>query len=232
MFLLLAVAQIASLNLGRFTSFWFALSVSLLVTPWASGYAGFWYSFLAVAVLLLLSQRSLASAPGSLLAVLLSIRTQCVLLTALMPVSSQFMNTVSFVAPLANLIAIPIMTGLVLPPALLAVATFLLSLAFDSWMLEAMSVLVLGVAEWGLRLLVQVLFFFAELNGAAQLAKLPLAYAVLLGFTILMFISGTRLVDSGLVLIALLPLLQPKISRPAIGEVKIWVIDGGRVRAF
>ena len=228
MFLLLAVAQIASLNLGRFTSFWFALSMSLLVTPWASGYAGFWYSFLAVAVLLLLSQRSLASAPSSLLAVLLSIRTQCVLLTALVPVSSQFMNTVSFVAPLANLIAIPIMTGLVLPPALLAVATFLLSLAFDSWMLEAMAILSRWVAEWGLRLLVQVLFFFAELNGAAQLAKLPLAYGVLLGFTILVFVSGIRLVDSGLVLIALLPLLQPKISRPAIGEVKIWVMDVGQ----
>lgn len=115
--------------------------------PWALTQAGFWLSFVAVGVLFASDsgsahrQRGLAPATGRLL------REQAVVTLALTPLGLLLFQQISVVGLLANLIAIPWVTLVVMPLALLGV------LAAPLWDLAASATQVLGwllghMADW------------------------------------------------------------------------------------
>ncbi len=106
-----------------------ALAVAL-VDPWALLQPGFWLSFVAVG-LLVASEPAHASAPRGAAghawrdrlwrAVRGGLRTQVVATVGLAPLTMLFFQQVSLVGFVANLVAIPLVTLLITPLALLGV---------------------------------------------------------------------------------------------------------------
>ena len=131
-----------------------ALGVVLLLDPWAVLWPGFWLSFGAVAVILYVSvgraQARTESDAGARRRQALSAacRTQYAVTVGLVPLTLLLFGQVSLVSPLANAVAIPLVSFAVTPLALLgSVAPAPLS----AWLLTAAHWLVLqlaGVLEW------------------------------------------------------------------------------------
>ncbi len=108
-----------------------ALLVVLVVDPWASLWPGFWLSFGAIACILFASagrtvemlapdaQRGGAKLKSALAS---ATRTQLVVTIALVPLSAGLFGQLSLVGPLANSLAIPVVSFLVTPLALLGAA--------------------------------------------------------------------------------------------------------------
>ena len=116
-YMLLAAAF--ALMLRRTLSPWLilvlALTVVLAIDPWAVLAVGFWFSFGAVAFLLYVSVDRVGGRPWwhTVLA------TQAAVTLGLAPLSLALFQQVSLVGPLANAVAIPLVTLLVVPLTLL-----------------------------------------------------------------------------------------------------------------
>jgi len=116
-YMLLAAAF--ALMLRRTLSPWLilvlALTVVLAIDPWAVLAVGFWFSFGAVAFLLYVSVGRVGGRPWwhTVLA------TQAAVTLGLAPLSLALFQQVSLVGPLANAVAIPLVTLLVVPLTLL-----------------------------------------------------------------------------------------------------------------
>lgn len=101
-----------------------ALFVVIAIDPWAVTGAGFWLSFAAVAsIFYATSGRLRWRAPAGLLARTrraagLALRVQWAVTLALVPLTVLFFQQVSLVSPLANAIAIPVVSFVVTPLAL------------------------------------------------------------------------------------------------------------------
>ncbi|MFZ6748061.1 DNA internalization-related competence protein ComEC/Rec2 [Undibacterium sp. Ren11W] len=114
---------------GRLTSLshilCLALLAVLLVDPWAVLWPGFWLSFVAVGMLIFAAGAQ--STPGSevgwrskVLALLREVsRTQYVVTLGLLPLTMLLFGQISLISPLANAIAIPLISLVVTPLALL-----------------------------------------------------------------------------------------------------------------
>ena len=103
-----------------------ALAVVLAFDPWAGLTPGFWLSFGAVGLLLYSGSGRLHSVPVSRGAALLrTLRTatnaQAVVTIGLVPMTLAVFQQVSVIAPVANAIAIPVVTFAVVPLALTAI---------------------------------------------------------------------------------------------------------------
>lgn len=104
-----------------------ALGVVLLLDPWAVLWPGFWLSFGAVAVLLFASVERTATRPAANLPLRLrwlhslksAAHLQYVITIGLVPLSLLLFGQLSLVSPLANAVAIPLISLLVTPLALL-----------------------------------------------------------------------------------------------------------------
>ena len=112
-----------------------ALLVVVLVDPWSVLAPGFWLSFGAVALLLMLSATRFAR-QGQLLAWW---RAQWVVTLGLMPVMLMLFGQFSVSAPLANAVAIPVIEMLVTPLALAGAIPHLGFLLLPAdWLLRAL----------------------------------------------------------------------------------------------
>jgi len=125
-----------------------AATVVTLLDPWALLQPGFWLSFAAVGLLMASTMaRSVAEAPAgdagperggwpgrALAAAGAGLRTQVVATLGLTPLTLVFFQQVSLVGLLANLVAIPVVTLVVTPLALLG------TLAAPLWSLGAVAV--------------------------------------------------------------------------------------------
>ena len=113
------LAAAFALMLRRTLSPWLilvlALTVVLAIDPWAVLAVGFWFSFGAVAFLLYVSVGRVGGRPWwhTVLA------TQAAVTLGLAPLSLALFQQVSLVGPLANAVAIPLVTLLVVPLTLL-----------------------------------------------------------------------------------------------------------------
>ncbi len=204
-----------------------ALAVSLL-DPWALLQPGFWLSFVAVA--LLAASEPAAKADRTRIAdpvpglrgwwphrigpVLLSgLRTQTVATVGLAPLSMLFFQQLSVVGFVANLVAIPLVTLVITPLALLGVLVpplwwvaapvvevlmdFLRTLAGWPWALWTAAAAPPWAVACGLL--------------AAALAVLPLPWRL-----------------RGLAVPLMLPLLAPPLQRPPPGSFEMVVVDVGQ----
>ncbi len=128
--MMLAVAAVGLVlaRPGTAAAIWlWALVAVLAWDPWAGLTPGFWLSFGAVGVLLYAGVGRLSSPPprGRALRVArivrAGVRTQAVVTTALVPGTLALFQQVSLVSPIANAIAIPVVTFVVVPLALAAI---------------------------------------------------------------------------------------------------------------
>ena len=114
---MVTVAALASLT-GLRAQRWGVISLTLLVVlvmdPVAPLAPGFWLSFFAVAILFGLSDRK--TALGS------AVAAQAAITVGLAPLTIAFFHQVSLVGPLANALAIPVVTFVVTPLAMVGAA--------------------------------------------------------------------------------------------------------------
>ena len=200
-----------------------ALGVVLLLDPWAVLAPGFWLSFGAVAVILYASVGRSEGPKTRFWSVLaLSARTQYAVTLGLVPLTMLLFSQVSLASPLANALAIPVISLVVTPLALAGsmlpapVSTMLLHLAHGAvaalaWLLGWMSESRLAV--WSAPMPPPWIFCFALLGTAWMLAP-----------------RGWPLRWIGVV--AWLPLLAGQATRPPEGQVAVTAFDVGQGMAL
>ena len=110
-----------------------AIILVLLIDPLAPLSASFWLSFTAVILILLYANKQLKKPRFSLLWL------QLMLSFAMFPVTIFFFGGASVIAPIANLIAIPWVTLIVVPLILLAMLLFLIAPALSAYLLQFVS---------------------------------------------------------------------------------------------
>ena len=194
-----------------------ACAVVVTVDPWALTQAGFWLSFVAVAVLFASSAGDgLQHAGGAIAKLRAMLREQWVITVALTPLTLLLFGQISIVGLAANALAIPWVTLLVTPLAMLG------ALATPLWV----------VAGWAVTALAWYLQWLALLPFATfSVAQAPLwagAAGLCGGVLLAMRLPwATRLAGVPL----LLPVLLWQPSLPAAGEFELLAADIGQGNA-
>ncbi|HEY9379912.1 MAG TPA: DNA internalization-related competence protein ComEC/Rec2, partial [Burkholderiales bacterium] len=187
-----------------------ALFVVVLLDPWAVMAPGFWLSFGAVALMLYVGVLRSETHWLTRWA-----RVQWAISLGLAPLLLVLFQQVSLVAPLANAVAIPIVSLVVTPLALLAAVTP------GPWLAQA--------AHAVLALLMNVLELFDRLPAAVWEQHAPPAWTLLpalLGVVWMLAPRGVPARFLGIVL--LLPMYAIAPSRPAAGAVWLDMLDVGQ----
>lgn len=218
--LLMIAAVLLAVLLRRPAHTWHSLALALLavlaVDPLSVLGAGFWLSFLGVAWLLWCLPREGAVAPWRTL-----LSAQGVMSLSLLPLTVWFFGQASVVGPLANLVAVPWVSFVVVPAALSGTALALL------W--EPLGTPCFVAAAWLMQGLWSGLEWLADWRGALVYLPEP-SIAV---FTLALFGAFWLLLPRGvpgkaLAAVLLLPLLWPARTDPAEGDAELWLLDVGQ----
>jgi len=188
-----------------------ALAVVTALDPWAVLQPGFWLSFGAVALIFYVTAGWSAPEPRPLQ----WLRVQWAITVGLAPAALFLFSQVSVAGPLANAIAIPLVSAVITPLALAAAA-----MPVDA---------LLHVAEWLVQWLLQYLEWCAALPGAFWQQHVPPLWATLLalaGVAWLLLPRGVPWRAGGLALMA--PALILPAPVPAPGEAWVTVFDVGQ----
>ncbi|WP_020561179.1 DNA internalization-related competence protein ComEC/Rec2 [Thiofilum flexile] len=198
-----------------------ALMAVLLFDPLAPLTVGFWLSFGAVTLLVLLAQRESSRPELKEHWIIVWLKLQLGIALCMLPLTAGFFGMVSWVSPLANLIAVPVVTMLVVP-------LLLLGLLINPLWSDA-SVYLWLMAEVALQYLMQGLEYLSTLPYAVQfLAVVPWYGLASAGAGVLLLIMPRGMVGRWLGVILLLPLFTYQPERPAWGEVRLSVLDVGQ----
>jgi competence protein ComEC len=194
-----------------------ALLCVLLLDPWALLSAGFWLSFGAVGALLLIGGGARrASGPGSVRRWAVDwLRAQWAVTLLALPILLGLFQQFSLVSPLANLLAIPVISMLVTPLAMLFAILPLPSLAL--------------LLAWLTGLLMRFLTVLADFPLAMWQQAAPpswLVAACVLAALWALLPRGVPARWTGL--LVFLPLLGYMPERPAAGEMRVNVLDVGQ----
>jgi competence protein ComEC len=200
-----------------------ALGVVVLLDPWAVLWPGFWLSFGAVAVILFAGHGRVAPPPaGPRGALLLAGRTQWAVTAGLVPLTLLLFGQVSVVSPVANAVAIPLVSFAVTP---LALAGSLVPGPPGDWLLV--------LAHWTVDMLAWLLRQMAGWPGAVWRAPAPQAWVFMLGLggTLWMLMPrGWPHRWAGAV--ALLPMLLQLPDHPRAGSFRVTAFDVGQGMAL
>jgi len=204
-----------------------ALGVVLLLDPWAVLWPGFWLSFGAVAMILFAGHGRLGAAPpGMRGALLLAGRTQWAVTLGLVPLTMLLFGQVSLVSPLANAVAIPLVSFVVTP---LALAGSLLPDPLCGWLLVPAHAAIAALA-W-------LLGHMAALPAAVWRAPAPQGWAQ--SWIFLLALGGTLwlLMPRGWPqrwagAVAWLPLLLQVPDRPPAATFRVTAFDVGQGMAL
>lgn len=193
-----------------------ALAALLLADPLALLAAGFWLSFAGVALLVY----SFGGRPGRAWWREL-VPAQIAMSLGLLPLSLGFFGHSSLTGPLANLVAVPWISFVVVPLTLAGVMA--------ATLLPTVGSIILNIAafalEWQWRLLQWLStwplaqWYFAEATAVAY---------VLAGIGVLWLLLPRGVPMRGVAVLLLLPLLWPPAVRPAPGGFDLSVIDVGQ----
>lgn len=198
-------------RLGFAQTLLMALAMALLIDPWAVLEPGFWLSFGAVAALIYGdAHQQRKSAP-----IQSAIRSQWVATWAMMPLLVLLFQQVSLVAPLANALAIPVVSLGVVPLALMGTVPGL------GWLLD----LACGLFGWVVFYLQWVSSLLMTVWGPPE----PSLGVFMLALGGLVFILGPRGMPGRWVgSMALVPLLLSHRPVPPPGGVWVDVLDVGQ----
>ncbi len=188
-----------------------ALLLVLLIDPWAVLAPGFWLSFGAVAAIFYLTcnrrmeERWFAAAA----------RTQLAVTIGLIPLVLGLFQQVSLVSPIANAFAIPVVSFLIVPLALLAAIV-----PFD-WLLSLDHGITTGCVE--------ILNWLAAWPNATWESHAPPIWAVFLGLIGVVWLLAPRgLPARWLGVLWMAPLIFITPERPTKGAVWVTALDVGQ----
>ncbi|MGH8147255.1 MAG: DNA internalization-related competence protein ComEC/Rec2 [Rhodanobacteraceae bacterium] len=219
---LLMIAVVAGWRLlrrggGFAEGFGLALAAILIVDPLSVLSAGFWLSFAGVALLAWTLVRD-SGWRGHLKEIGLA---PLLMTLALLPLTVWFFGQASLIGPLANLVAVPVVSFLIVPIDLVACALLFVWPAAGALLLHACAYLVDGL--WWL------LARMAAWPPAMQYLPQPTLIAFLLACVGALWLLGPRGVPArALGALLLLPLCWPRISLPTEGAFRTTVIDVGQ----
>jgi competence protein ComEC len=189
-----------------------ALSVVLLLDPWAVLAPGFWLSFGAVAAMMWAVQGMLGHA-GKLAA---WARAQMAVTIALAPALLLLFHQVSLISPLANAFAIPVVSMGVVPLALAGIIVApLLQLA--AWLMQGVE----SVLQW-----------LSAFGWAAWALPAPSLWALALSLAGAAWLLMPGLRARWLGGFMFLPLLFPSVTSPNAGTFEAEVLDVGQGTAI
>nr|MBV0878282.1 DNA internalization-related competence protein ComEC/Rec2 [Noviherbaspirillum sp. L7-7A] len=163
-----------------------ALAMVLLLDPWAVLWPGFWLSFSAVAVILYVSVgRQRSSAPDGTASrrqmLCDAARTQYAVTVGLVPLTLLLFGQISLVSPLANAVAIPLVSFAVTP---LALAGSVAPAPLSAWLLQA--------AHWLVAQLALLLEWLSGFALAVWAAPIPAWWMFALGLTGMLWLLAPR----------------------------------------
>ena len=191
-----------------------ALLTVLAVDPWAVLAPGMWLSFIAVAILLVAGRRAAESGGWRRIPVAL-LQTQAAIGVAMIPALLILFQQFSLVAPVANLLAVPVFSLIVLP----------LCLAYVVLPLDSLALLAHAVVEWSMTALAWLSASgVASWQQAAPPTLLAVAAGLACGWAILPRGTPGRIAA----LLALVPLLSFRPERPAHGDFELVALDVGQ----
>ena len=186
-----------------------ALLVVVLFDPWAVNAPGFWLSFGAVAIIAYVTVARLQLAHWLKEAV----NTQWAITLGLLPLLISMFGQTSIVSPIANAFAIPVISLVVVPLAILG------SLLHVDFILHA--------AHFVLEICMQALNWLATFRLWQQAAP-PMWTALIAIFGVLWMLLPRGFPQRWLGLVMLLPLFFVVSPKPAIGEMHVAVLDVGQ----
>lgn len=208
----------------RLQNKWGGLAVSalliLLWDPFVANSASFWLSFLAVGVIFLFAQAQL-SAAGIRKFLHNAVYLQWQISLGLVPITLVFFKTISWIGPIANFVAIPWVSFLVLPIILIALCVDLVlpAIGVYCWQLAALSLEALWLF---LDKLAQIHF-----SSTIFVPQTPFTWAaIILAILLLMLPRAFPARWLALILIAAIYWQQP--LQPKRGEVWASVLDVGQ----
>ena len=211
MLLMVAIALFIGRGLAATRILAFALFAVVLIDPWSVLAPGFWLSFGAVAMIFYVT----VNRPGKLRVLDAAFKTQLAVTLGLLPLTLALFQEVSIISPIANAIAIPVVSWVVVPLTLLGAflpVDFILHLAH-------------GVMDFTYTLLA----WLASLPNAVWQSHAPAPWAValaMLGVVLLLLPRGIRARWVGLV--AMLPMFFVIPPKPLPGEVWVTLLDVGQ----
>ena len=195
-----------------------AATVVVVLDPWALLQVGFWLSFVAVAMLILSGDGQAAVAVFDIGAqVRAALRTQWMATLGLAPLTLLFFQQLSVVGFVANLFAIPWVTLVVTPLAMLSMVLPALQPAAEGAvgvLMAMLQPLSLGPwATWSAAAAAPWVALAGLLGGVLAIAPLPL---------------GLRICGACLIV----PMLLSRADAPEWGEVRLVALDVGQGTAF
>jgi len=208
-----ALALWSGRNFGAGRTLLLALLAVLLLDPWAVLSAGFWLSFGAVALLFFVGTSRVGQARGWRAMLAQWGATQWAVTVGSLPLILLLFQQFSLVSPLANALAIPLVSFVITPLALLfAVLPWPPLLQFDHWLMTQLMLLLEWLADWP---------FW-------QQSASPPWTSVLAGVGVLWLLLPRGFPARWLGLCLLLPALFWPAPRPADGEAWVEVLDVGQ----
>ena len=188
-----------------------ALAVVLAYDPWASLTPGFWLSFGAVGLLLYTGVGRI----GRTATWRAAVRAQAAITLGLIPLMLVLFQQVSIVSPLANAVAIPVVTFIVVPLTLASIAL--------PW--DGLLVIAHQVFAW----LALLLEFLSGLPAANWQQHAPPLWAALAGAIGVLWLLAPRGVPARMLGLAwLAPLFVVVPPPPASGAFRVTVLDVGQ----
>lgn len=202
-------------HLGIITPFLTALALVLVYDPLASLQAGFWLSFVSVAILLIIFSGRLEPSSWWFNAV----KIEVVITLGLAPLLMVLLLPISLTAPIANLIAVPIVSFISVPLALLGTLFMAVPYVGES---------LLWLAGFSVKYLFVLLAFIAQAMPAwiAPMAPWWAFCLAFLGVIVWLLPRGVPIRVFGLIFC--LPLLVPYQEVISRGSAKVTVFDVGQ----
>ncbi|PKO57642.1 MAG: DNA internalization-related competence protein ComEC/Rec2 [Betaproteobacteria bacterium HGW-Betaproteobacteria-19] len=188
-----------------------ALLCVLVMDPWAVLSAGFWLSFGAVGIILFVVGGRVGEMPGWLAAV----RIQLAITLATIPALLLLFQSFSLVSPLANAVAIPLVSFVITPLALAAIAWP------DAWLLVPAHGVVTLMMAW--------LEWLAGSGLALWQRPAPPAWMVICASAAVLVLLLPRATPGKLAAVCMIAcLLLWQVPRPAVGAFQATVLDVGQ----
>lgn len=178
MFGIFMIALLIRYPILNFQSLATALFIILIVAPFSVITIGFWLSFTAVLILMLLSQYRFSFIVSLLL-------TQLIISTLAIPIVASFFNEVSLISPIANLFAIPWTTLLILPFLLIGILILPISSTIGHALLE--------LSDHNITALLNFLRVMNDLPYShVEVPYVPLLIAIIITILALLIITKTK----------------------------------------
>ena len=190
-----------------------ALLVVLLIDPWALLAAGFWLSFGAVGALLYVGSALVGEGQGWRMKMRAWGILQWTATLASLPVLLLIFQQFSLVSPLANALAIPVITFIVTPLALLAAVV-------PWWPILLVAHTILG---W-----LMIFLEWCAVWPVWQTPAPPLWAAVIAALGVAICLLPRGMVGRGIGLLMLVPVIFWPAEHPAEGSANITVLDVGQ----